>query len=210
MITAMPVKKQKGKGSTSRSLSVRHREIITLTLVLLACVLLRVVYLIQYKANVPYYTGLIVDSQYYDVWAQRIVNGEGYGPKPFYLAPLYPYLLALIYTVVGRSLSVVYGFQAALGVLNLLLVYLISRRIFGHLSGILAVILLTLYAPLVFFEAKILSETLAITLSLVSILLIFKSIDKPARWKYLSVGIVLGLTAVCRPVALLTGILVLG
>lgn len=206
----MPSKKRKKKEAVSSSVPVINRQVIALCIVLLACALLRVAYLVQYKANVPYYSGLIVDSQYYDDWAQRIARGIGYGSKPFYLAPLYPYFLALIYMGVGRNFAVVYAFQAVLGVLNLALVYLIGRRLFGHISGLLAIIILTLYAPLMFFEAKILSETLAITLSLASVLILLKAVDKPAAWKYLVVGFALGLTAVCRPMALLTAILTLG
>ncbi|MCL6520103.1 MAG: tetratricopeptide repeat protein [Armatimonadetes bacterium] len=177
-----------------------RQEWLVITLVLVVAVTFRIIYLIQYKAHIPYYSVLVGDSSYYDSWAQRITAGKGYGQLPFYLAPLYPYLLAMIYGIAGHKLVVVYIFQAILGVFNIMLVYLLGRRLFGHWVGIVSMMLLLFYAPVAYLESKLLSETLGITLSLSSMFLLLLACDQPSPFKFLVVGILLGLSAICRPV----------
>lgn len=53
-------------------------------------IFVRIVYLMQFAAHVLYYDVPIIDAAYYDGWARRVAAGHGYGPSPFYLAPLYP------------------------------------------------------------------------------------------------------------------------
>lgn len=196
----MPPKsaKKTGKVHTSR------REVLAVALVLLAAAVIRIVYLLQYRAHAPYYSAVMSDSIYYDSWAWRVASGEGYGPQPFYMAPLYPYVLALVYRAVGHSFGIAYAFQAALGLVNLLLVYLLGRRLFGHASGLIAALLLMVYAPLAYLESKVLTETLAVTLNLASMLLLVNALSRPSTARFAAAGMVLGLSAVCRPVALIT------
>jgi 4-amino-4-deoxy-L-arabinose transferase-like glycosyltransferase len=188
---------------------VRRQETLVVALVLLVAALLRVVYLMQYKAHVPYYSAIILDSIYYDSWAWKVAQGKGYGPMPFYMAPLYPYVLAVIYKLFGHSLGLVYALQSALGVVNTYLVYILTRRMFGHKSGIAAMVIILAYAPLMYLEPKILTETLSIFLNLASLLLVMKAVDQPGPSRFTVAGLVLGLSALCRPNALLTIALVL-
>lgn len=185
-----------------------RRELIPVVLILAAAVLFRVVYLWQYRAQIPYFSVPVVDSHVYDAWARMAAAGEGYGPKPFYMAPLYPCLLALVYKIAGHKLLLVYVLQAALGVSSLFLVYILGRRIFDHRSGLIAMLLLMLYAPLVFLESKLLTETLAVTLNLASILLVMRALDRPSAGRFLVAGLALGLSVLCRPAALITAALV--
>ncbi|MBP6964021.1 MAG: tetratricopeptide repeat protein, partial [Armatimonadetes bacterium] len=186
-----------------------RRELLAVALILLAAAALRVVYLIQYKENVPFYGFPVVDSRYYDIWAQRIAAGQGSGDKPFYMAPLYPYVLALIYKIAGHRLAVVYILQHILGLASLAAVYALARRSFGHAAGIVAMALMTVYAPLVFLESKLLTETLAVFLNLISLVLLLRALDRPAPLRFGFAGLTLGLSAVCRPNALLTAALLL-
>lgn len=184
------------------------RQWIPVAVVLLAAIAFRVVYLLQYRAHVPYYSVPIVDSYVYDAWAQRVAAGQGYGDKPFYMAPLYPYLLALLFKIAGHKLALVYISQAALGVVTLLLIYMLGRRTFGHAAGVIAMVLVLLYAPLVYLETKVLTETLAVTLNLASILLVMRALDKQTAARFLVAGLALGLSIICRPAALITAALI--
>ena len=49
--------------------------------------------------SAPFFSVLMGDSRGYDEWAQRIAGGDWFGHEVFYQAPLYPYLLGVIYTV---------------------------------------------------------------------------------------------------------------
>lgn len=185
----------------------RIYEVLAVFLLLIVAVAIRNTYLLQYEVRMPYYRIPIMDSAYYDVWAIRVAQGHGYGPMPFYMAPLYPYMLALIYKVFQHNFTIVYFIQEMLGVLNVFLVYLIGRRLFGHAAGLIAGLLITLYAPIVYLESKLLTETLAIALSLGSLLMLIRAMDKPTMLKFLATGVMLGVSAVCRPAALLTAVL---
>jgi len=180
----------------------------SVALILLAAIAFRIVYLLQYKGSVPYFSVPIVDSQVYDAWAQRLVAGEGYGPKPFYMAPFYPYLLALLYKIAGHKLLFVYLLQAVVGALSLFLVYILGRRISGHRAGLFAMVFLAFYAPLVYLESKLLTETLAVALNLTSILLVMRALDRPMAARFLIAGLALGMSIICRPAALITAALV--
>ena len=178
--------------------------VLAVALTALAGIILRDIYLLQYEQHAAYLYPYVLDSAYYDAWAQRVADGGGYGPKPFYMAPLYPYALASVYKVMGHKPAVVYALQAILGMYSVLLVYLLGRRLFGHISGLAAMGLIVLYAPLMYLESKILTETLAVALNLTSFLLLIRAVERPTASRYLLAGIALGLSAVCRPVALIT------
>lgn len=198
----MPPKPEKNTGVTGKDFL--RREFLAVALVLLVAAAFRAAYLIEYKANAPYHFSVIADSTYYDNWASRVAAGHGYGPKPFYMAPLYPYLLALVFRIAGHTHTAVYAVQMLLGLANLLLTYLLGRRLFGDVSGLAAMVLLALYAPIAYLESKLLTETLAVTLNLASLLLLISAVSKPSKMRFLIAGVFLGLSAVCRPVAILT------
>lgn len=199
---------------TARSSNESDREekagqvhILSVALVILAAILVRDLYFLQYRNNVPYYSVLIVDSAYYNSWAERVVSGAGYGPMPFYLAPLYPYFVALIYAIAGHSVTVVYLIQMLLGVSNGLMVYLLGRRLFGHWAGVAGMGMVFLYGPLMYLESKLLSETLSVSLNLASLLLLARALDRPSWGRLLLAGIVLGAAVICRPVMLIFTVL---
>ncbi len=74
--------------------------------------LVRLVHVWQLRRS-PFFSLLMGDSRGYDEWAQRIAGGEWLGHEVFYQAPLYPYLLGVIYAVAGRHLLLVRIVQAA-------------------------------------------------------------------------------------------------
>lgn len=189
--------------------SQRLNTALGVILLLVAAAIIRDIYLLQYRAALPFYNQPALDAEYYDLWAQRVASGGGYGPMPFYMAPLYPYFLALIYKLAGHSFPIAYAIQQGLGILNLLLIYVLGKRIFGHVPALVAVGLMILYGPVMYLESKLLSETLGITLALASLLLMVRALDRPTVLHFMLAGIVLGLCALCRPSVLLLVALVL-
>ena len=70
-------------------------------LVLAACLRLGHVWALR---STPWLENLQLDHRVYDQWAQRIAAGDWIGDEIFFLDPLYPYFLALLYKVFGRDL----------------------------------------------------------------------------------------------------------
>ena len=197
--TRVPDKKHKvSEGGPRSAMSPEFRMALGVILLLALATVIRDLYILQYR-SLPYYRMPALDAEYYDLWAQRVARGEGYGPLPFYMAPLYPYFLALVYSVAGHSLPIMYSVQQALGLVNLVLVYLIGKRLYGHAVGLIAMAMLTLYAPVVYLESKLLTETLGLALNLGALLLVMRAIEDPTQRRFATAGIALGIAALCRP-----------
>jgi hypothetical protein len=74
---------------------------------------LRCVYLWQIQ-GAPFLALRFGDGEPYHRWALRIAGGDWLGRGVFYQAPLYPYLLALVYRVFDDSVTTVRVIQAGL------------------------------------------------------------------------------------------------
>src|SRR5581483_11659697 len=90
----------------------RFRSI--LIVVFAAALLVRLVHVWQLRPS-PFSSILMGDARGYDEWAQRIAHGDWIGTDVFYQAPLYPYFLAVLYTLFGRHLLLVRIVQAFVG-----------------------------------------------------------------------------------------------
>jgi tetratricopeptide (TPR) repeat protein len=108
----------------------------------------------------PFFAELMGDSRAYDEWAQRIAAGDWIGHDVFYQAPLYPYFLASVYAIAGRSLLLVRVVQAVLGSLACVCVALAGRNFFSPRVGVASGLILALYAPAIFFDGLIQKSTL--------------------------------------------------
>jgi len=102
--------------------------------------------------NAPFFTELIGDARGYDAWALRIASGDWVGHDVFYQAPLYPYVLAVIYRFAGHSVMLVRIVQAIIGSVSCVLLGVAARRFFAPDVGLVAGLALALYAPAIFFD----------------------------------------------------------
>jgi hypothetical protein len=91
--------------------------------------LVRLVHVWQIRRS-PFFSLLMGDSRGYDEWARRIAGGEWLGHEVFYQAPLYPYLLGVIYAAAGHHLLVVRVVQALIGSASCALLALAAARLF--------------------------------------------------------------------------------
>jgi len=132
-------------------LSLRKRDAAGIFVVALA---MRLVHVWQLRAS-PVFALLMGDSRGYDEWARRIAGGEWIGTDVFYQAPLYPYLLGVVYAIAGRHLLLVRVLQAAVGSASCVLLGLATARFLSRKAGIVAGLVLALYAPAIFFDGLI-------------------------------------------------------
>ncbi len=78
----------------------------------------------------------------------------------------YPLALSMIYKGWGPNPLAVTCIQAALGMLNILLVLAIGKLLWGTTVGVLAALLTLLYGPLLFYETKLMPTILGMTFNL--------------------------------------------
>ncbi len=113
----------------------------------------------------PFVGQLAMDSWEYDRWAREIAGGDwlGHARGVFFQAPLYPYLLALLYVVAGPSLDAAYLVQIGLAVAGCYALYRAGRAMAGERVGLAAAALAGVYGPFLFYDVQLLKESLAVT-----------------------------------------------
>ena len=143
----------------------------------------------------------MLDSYYYHRWAIEIVSGSFWGSDVFFLRPLYPYLLALVYAVFGQRVLAVQFVQAAFATISCFLLYDAARRIFGKRPAVFASFGFALTGILVFHTGTLLYVEITVLLSLLFFWLIL--IAGRRIWLWIPAGISFGLLVICRPEMLL-------
>ncbi|MFT4622559.1 MAG: tetratricopeptide (TPR) repeat protein [Myxococcota bacterium] len=149
-----------------------------------------------------------VDAAFHDYWAWGLVSGEWGAPggqivgpapgieaRPSFRPPGYPWFLAGIYAVFGRSASAVLGVQAALGALAAALVVPLGDRLGGRPVGLLAGLLAALTWTTIYFGGELQPPVLVAPLVLGALLL------APAlpQWQRAAAGGLLGAAGIAVP-----------
>lgn len=153
---------------------------------LLAIVIVhKVAYFFEYAA-LPFLYGPIFDSSVYDAQAAAVRAGDFGNPTLLAFSPLYGYALAMLPS--GAYIATVV-LQQLLGLINILLVHRIALRCFGTREALAAASLYFGYALFSFYETKILSETLGLTLALLGMHALLSAevrIHASVRWTALA------------------------
>jgi tetratricopeptide (TPR) repeat protein len=150
--------------------------------------------LLHWRSFAPHawFDFLGLDALYYDEWAKRILREGLQAEDPFFMGPLYPYLLAAVYKVFGPSLDAVRHLQVVGSVASVALMHLLARRLAGPTLAMIASGAAAVYGPYVFESVTILYPTLLILLSTALLLLLLEAAERrSSRWAF-AAGAVLG------------------
>lgn len=182
--------------------------------------LIRLIYLLAIRDNV-FFDHLVVDARAYDEWATRIANGDWLGNTVFYQAPLYPYFLGCLKTIGAGSPWAIRFTQICIGALSCGFLALAARTWAraawpdrterdGNLVGLVAGLMLALYAPAIHFDALIQKSVLDLFFSTLLLwrLGAIARCPTPAGW--LVIGLLTGLLALTRETTLLLVIVFAG
>jgi 4-amino-4-deoxy-L-arabinose transferase-like glycosyltransferase len=149
----------------------------------------------QYEAAHPHAENPVIDERSYDEWAREIASGEWLGDEVFFQEPLYPYGMALLYSIFGPDRTAVRHAQVGLGAIACVLVALLTARAFGRRAGIVAGLGLAVYRPALWLPALLLKENLFL-FALVGVALLVVRARSALGW--LAVGVVAALGALLR------------
>jgi 4-amino-4-deoxy-L-arabinose transferase-like glycosyltransferase len=120
--------------------------------------------------------------------------------------PLYPLFMAAIYAVFGHQPFVIVLVQCGASLMSLWFVFLLADRMFGRSAALLAALWMALDLGQVIFASLIMTETVFVTLLVLSTWCTWRLISATIRRKKLIyaglTGITAGLAALCRPVAM--------
>ena len=157
--------------------------------------------------NIP-----MIDSQYYDKVAREVAEGDLLGDEVFYLAPLYPYTMAISYrifrseTADGKyvyNVDIIRYLQCVMGGLSCLLLYLIGLSIMGRGVGLLAGAIASVYGVYIYYDGIIMPSCLILFLHLLALLLLIIAQRRGSGLWWLISGTAIGLCAVAHGTALL-------
>jgi hypothetical protein len=141
------------------------------------------------------------DMHGFDRWARRIAAGEWVGRGAFYQAPLYPYVLGLLYALAGPGWLAGLAANQIFGALTCAALFQLGRALFDRRVGIACGALWALYAPAVFYEGFLLSTALETLLAATFALALTRASDRagPGATGWFLAGLAGGLAAAARP-----------
>ena len=172
-------------------------------LIVTVALAVRLLHLWQLSAT-PFATVLMGDALSYDTWARTLADGDWWGTEVFYQAPLYPYLLGLIYAVFGADPMHARLVQALLGAGSSVMLGTAVRWLIGPRAGLVAGLLLALYAPGIFLDSllqKSAVDVACVTLIMLAVAaLVTRRSGALAWWGLL--GLAVGALALTRENAL--------
>ena len=148
-------------------------------------------------SNLEFLGAAGLDSRFYHDWATALAAGST-TDGAFFMGPLYPHALSIVYRLLGTSVAAAMIFQMLLGSGTTCLAYLVGRNLFGRSTGIVTAVLVGGYGYLLFLERHVLAEPLLLfLLNLLTWLILRADPHSRRRW-YPLAGLVVGLLSLGR------------
>ena len=148
------------------------------------------------------------DQEYYHKTAFAISEGNFLGHRGLIQrSPGYVYFTGFLYLLSGNNTKLVLGFQAFLGVLTGLLIYLIGRNVFNKYIGLYAAFFYAFYLPVLCYESALLMCSLITFLMTLGFFLFIMGSLRRSNLLFCLAGLALGWAFVCRPNNLLLAVI---
>lgn len=177
--------------------SLRRERIWVLALLGLLCLGLawRILYL-ERLGEAGSAGALHADARIYWDWSEWILQHGFTAPAPFFLAPLYPYALALVRAAGTGSLQSVLLFQAFLGAGSAVVLAAATARVAGRPAGLAMGTVLALGQATTFFDGLLLPESLLFFVESGLVWLVLRTDWASARWeRFAAYGLLVGMLA---------------
>ncbi len=148
----------------------------------------------------------------YDTIARYIVQGDGFAYDNYgtetaaptaWMAPVYPYLLALYYIFAGDNL---FGFaiiQALLGGVTCFLIGVLGRRLETPSVGLIAAMIFACYPEMILMPIKMVPESWLLAMLLLLLYVGTKYVEARNSGLIILVGLICGIAALTKESALL-------
>jgi len=179
----------------------------TLLILFLVSAAIHAVYLIQLSDH-PAFLKPLNDSRLYHVMAVQIAASEFHSADPYFQAPFFPYVLALIYGVFGPNVLAARVILCLLGSATPVFVYLLARAMAGSRAAIIAGAMAACWGPLIFFNAELLPAGLATMIGAAFLVVMMHALHTRSLGFWLASGALAGLAAITVTSFLLVCVLV--
>lgn len=189
------------------------RRRLALAAILLLGLGLRSAYLVELR-HTPDFAAPLADAAFHDYWASALVTGDwtppAGSPDPairttaYLRPPGYPYFLAAVYWIAGpRSYVAARFVQMGLGLATCVLAYGLGQALFGRGAGLLAALFVATHWACIYYEGELQEPCLLVLVLLGAVWVLLAWARRPAVWRALVAGILLGVFALLRPNILL-------
>ena len=142
------------------------------------------------------------DAEGYDDLGWNLASGNGFMAKTGQLelgrAPGYPFFLAVIYRAFGHSYYHVRFFQVLFSIFTLLLIFLISKDIFGKETASFSILIASIYPPFLSYNGILYTEALFTFFTVLFTYLFLYGIRKKRWWIYILLGLIGGYAVLLR------------
>lgn len=162
---------------------------------------IRIFYSIQ-TSHDPFFNHLRLDELFHKNWAESIAAGNITGDEVYFRAPFYAYWLGAVFAIFGNNFIVARIIQHLLGTCTVLLVYILARRLFGTRVAVIASLLMSTYAFLIYLEDQFLFESVLILEIVLFFILLSRTIERPGFLRWFCLGLLFGIICITRPVFL--------
>lgn len=173
--------------------------------------LVRIVYFVQQSKN-PFVSHPISDSLVYIAGAKKVLAGDWLGTEVFSFGgeAFYRYFLAATFAVFGHDYAAVAALQHVMGAVSCAVIYLIARRLYGPATAGVVGVWAALFPPFLFHEGLVLTSAPAVLFFVLSLYFFYSMLehrggggDGGGAAPAAAAGVLLGLSALCRPNILL-------
>ncbi len=175
------------------------KEFRIILIILAVAFIVRLLNIIEMSVHNPFFYFPMLDSEIFDRMAQQIIGGGLRDSGVFFMGPLYPLFVAVIYSVFGHNLLVVTIFQAILGSFSCVLIFRIARELFNKWTAVIAAGIAVLYGMFIRYDGLILIASLSVFINVMFIYLLVLFRKKPKPVTIFLAGIFLGLSIIARP-----------
>ena len=173
----------------------------SLFLIFLISISIKILYFFHFNEN-PFFNFIhgTSDAINFDIGAQSFASGDllASSANNSY-SPLYKYFLGFIYIFAGRNLPVVWGIQFFLGTITVVLVFLITSKLFNERAAIISSTIYALYGPELMYEGILLRASLITFLGVLSLYLLIQLEEKSNFLWIALTGCVISLFIQTRP-----------
>jgi 4-amino-4-deoxy-L-arabinose transferase-like glycosyltransferase len=176
---------------------MEKKEKIILIIILLLALALRLTHWLDVRED-PFFAQLVMDSEEYDRWAREIAEGNWLGSEVFFQAPLYPYFLAVVYSLFGHSLDSVYLIQIVISLFGIYALYRAGKKLGGDKVGLAAAALSACYGVYLFYDIQLLKESLAVTLVCFLLWILVEARESKGLGLWIWAGVICGFLSLLR------------
>jgi 4-amino-4-deoxy-L-arabinose transferase-like glycosyltransferase len=142
------------------------------------------------------------DSMGYYADALNVRDGRIFSSHLMFRTPLYPAFWSLFLHMGDNPVSgmIMIGVQHLLGLLSVILIYRVTRDVFGPAAAFLTALLFSFHALLLFYECVVLTEILFVFLLSASVYVFHRALQEGRSWRWVEFGVLVALLTLTRPI----------